>query len=448
MQQIHGFDYIPLEFERGGNPVDSARAAALEAHVKAAAITDVLFLAHGFRNDAADATRLYSDFLDNFSRSIATPSLQPALAGRRFAVAGVLWPSKSFSEGGADAGDGSVRAAGADDDRESARAQLQGLLAEFDDPARRTAIQQALALFDEVTPSDTAAQDAFVERVLSVIGGAQDDSEGLNRILATPGHELLRKLAFPVIVPTSATEESDGGAASVSGTFGGGEEGGAQGLGGIFSNIGGQIGKLLNLTTWYVMKDRAGIVGANGVQAAVRSLRKSAPNVRIHLAGHSLGARLMTACAKGLCDVPRVEMASLSLLQGAFSHYGFSADNGFGSPGFFRAVIDKQLVKGPIVATHSRKDSVVGYAYAISSRAAGDNVRAVGDANDQYGGIGRNGALRTKESLQLTIAAAGTPYPLQAGRVNNLNGDNTINSHSDITRTEVTWIVASAIALT
>ncbi len=449
MQQLKNFDYIALEFDRDGKAVDPAQALALEAHVKSAGVTDVLFLAHGFRNDANDATRLYTDFLENFGTSVGLAGVKPALAGRRFAVAGVFWPSKSFSEGTSSSDEGAVRSAGDDEEREAARAQLQSLLDEFSDPVRRKAIEEALALFDSVTPGDPDAQDAFVEKVLSVIAEGQDDSEGLGRILATPGHELLRKLAFPVIVPTSAEEEGDGGAAGVLGSVsGGGDDGEAQGIGSLFSKIGGQIGKFLNLTTWYVMKDRCGLVGANGLQAVVRSLRKAAPGVKVHLTGHSLGARLVTSCARALAQAPPVEVSSLSLLQGAFSHYGFAANNGFGSPGFFRSVIDGKVVKGPIIATHSRKDSVVGYAYAISSRAAGDNVRAIGDANDQYGGIGRNGALGTAESVQLGLAASGAPYALQLGEVNNLNGDNTITSHGDVTRSEVTWAVASAIALT
>ena len=55
------------------------------------------------------------------------------------------------------------------------------------------------------------------------------------------------------------------------------------------------------------------------------------------------------------------------------------------------------MVKGPFVSTFSAQDTVVGRAYSIMSRLAGDNTREIGDASDEFGGIGRNGPLKTDE---------------------------------------------------
>ncbi|MGA8557898.1 MAG: hypothetical protein WB685_00530, partial [Pseudolabrys sp.] len=41
-------------------------------------------------------------------------------------------------------------------------------------------------------------------------------------------------------------------------------------------------------------------------------------------------------------------------------------------------------------------DKAVGIAYAIASRLSFDNANALGDENDVYGGIGRNGAVKMK----------------------------------------------------
>ena len=46
---------------------------------------------------------------------------------------------------------------------------------------------------------------------------------------------------------------------------------------------------------------------------------------RLHLVGHSFGARLVTAAANALPAHPPFELFSLTLLQGAFSHNGLSA---------------------------------------------------------------------------------------------------------------------------
>src|SRR5207247_3211012 len=73
-----------------------------------------------------------------------------------------------------------------------------------------------------------------------------------------------------------------------------------RGLGDVVGAVAGAAGQFLNLTTWYLMKDRSGAVGASGVADAVRAMHASHPNVKIHLVGHSLGGRLMAGCAKAL----------------------------------------------------------------------------------------------------------------------------------------------------
>jgi pimeloyl-ACP methyl ester carboxylesterase len=226
-------------------------------------------------------------------------------------------------------------------------------------------------------------------------------------------------------------------------------EGGTQGVRGFFGSVAGRVGQFLNLTSWYVMKDRSGKVGENGVAPCVRELRKEHPKLRIHLVGHSLGGRLMAACANALAKPPEVKVDSLTLLQAAFSHYGLSADNLHGSPGFFRDVIAKKVVTGPMVATFSFQDTVVGKAYAISSRLAGDNTKAVGDENDQYGGIGRNGAQNLKEFASERLRDVGSAYTLKPDVVQCLDGSGgLITSHGDVRNERVTWAFASAVAAT
>ena len=193
------------------------------------------------------------------------------------------------------------------------------------------------------------------------------------------------------------------------------------------------------------MKDRAGTVGSNGTARVVREVAAANPGARIHLVGHSLGGRLVAACAKAL---PPQSVASLTLLQAAFSHYGLST-NKQNQPGFFREILKNQVVRGPIIATHSDRDSTVGLAYAFASRLAGDNVKAVGDENDDFGGIGRNGTQRLESAVKQKLRKAGSPYDFKAGVVTNLNGSgDLIKDHSDIRNEAVTYAFASALART
>ena len=91
----------------------------------------------------------------------------------------------------------------------------------------------------------------------------------------------------------------------------------------------------------------------------------------------------------------------------------------------------------------------MGTVYAVASRLAGDNVKAIGDANDPFGGIGRNGAQKTQEALVDKLHTAGQAYDFASGKVINLDGsDNLITNHSDVTNANVTYAFASVMAKT
>ena len=98
MESVHGFDFFRLHFDADGNLKSEQAFADLKRHAETAGTTDAILLAHGFRNDENDATGLYRGFLDTLRRNLSRPELQPRLAGRRFVVAGIYWPSKAFRE--------------------------------------------------------------------------------------------------------------------------------------------------------------------------------------------------------------------------------------------------------------------------------------------------------------------------------------------------------------
>lgn len=448
MQSIEGFDFFPLSFNRDGNLEQPGQFDELREHVQTSGATEAIFLAHGFRNSAIDATGLYTNFLKTFRVHMSRPELRDKLAGRKFAVAGVYWPSLAFQETFG-TGEGSVMSADPSlAQMEAARAQLEQLKQTEASPELKSKLDEASKLLPRVE-TDPDAQDKFVTLVLSLLkDGDSDPTEGLPQIRSKPGSELFEKLSTPIILPTKRAD-SDGGAMGMGEMFIPGGDGGAQSFGSLVSSAAGRVGQFLNFTTWYVMKERSGTVGGNGVAKAVRDLKTAKPTLKIHLVGHSLGGRLMAACAKSLAQPPKVQPDSLTLLEAAFSHYGFSDNNGQGTPGFFRAVIDNKVVKGPFVATFSYQDTVVGQAYAISSRLAGDNVKAIGDANDPFGGIGRNGAQKTAESAVAAFHAPGSVYTFKPGVVNCIDGSGGfIKDHGDVTNENVTYVFASAVAAT
>jgi len=419
MQTIEGFDFFPLVFDKDGKLESPDEFTGFTRRAADGPATDAMFIAHGFRNDVGEASSLYTNFLKNLRVHLARPEFRD-IASRRFVVAGVYWPSKAFRETFDDAEEGTRGLHNPTLALADAKEQLEELKVGAT-PAQRRSLEKAATLLPKLE-RNAEAQDQFVELVLSVLSRAKlDKTEGLPQVRKQRGSELLGRLESP----------------------------GEDGTRGLFGSIAGKVGQFLNLTTWYVMKERSGTVGEKGVAPAVRALRKEVPGIRVHLVGHSLGGRLMAATAKALCVRPKLQPDSLTLLEAAFSHYGFSPDNGRGTPGFFRDVIDKKIVKGPLVSTFSAEDTVVGKAYSISSRLSGDSSREIGDANDEFGGIGRNGALKTTEVSHSPLHKPGTAYDYALGVINNLDGSGgLIKNHGDVTNPAVTYAFASALART
>jgi hypothetical protein len=447
MKSISGFDFFSLNFDENGKLTDGNEFAAFRQAAVGAA-TDAIFIAHGFRNDVNDATTLYTNFLETFRGHLARPEFQE-IGRRKYIVGGIFWPSKPLPESFGTPGEGGTQAADPDTILSIAATQKLATLKDLV-PTKVAELDQAADLLP-LLENDPIAQDKFTSLVLSALDGTEiDATEGLPLIRQQKGSDMLPKLVAPIILPTSQASALDG----LNGLDGGvaGGDGGVQSIGSLFGGILGGVDKFLNLATWYVMKDRSGVVGATGVAQAVRDTRSANNSIKIHLVGHSLGGRLMAGCAKSLAQTPTLQPDSVMLLEAAFSHYGFSANNGRGSAGFFRDVISKHVVKGPLIETFSFQDTVVGITYAISSRLAGDNVKAIGDADDEFGGIGRNGAQRTTESHFQPMKSAKqmtAPYIFRTGVVNCIDGSGgLIKDHGDVSNADVTYAFASAVAST
>jgi hypothetical protein len=272
----------------------------------------------------------------------------------------------------------------------------------------------------------------------------EDDNSAL--FFKLDGSVLLEKLKMPTPL-VSTGQAGGGGAASLGAPPKATTAGGAAGLGDIFSGIKAGAIRFLNYLAYYEMKRRAGTVGQNGVGPMLDRLADSVQ--RIHLVGHSFGCRVMTAAA---ATSTTDKIQSMSLLQAAFSHNSFSKSMN----GFFRSVVDNHRVKGPIVITYTPNDRAVGIAYPAASRLSGTVASAFGDANDKFGGLGRNGAqkMESGEVVQSVdqLLAVGGSYSWQSGRFHNLESSKYIknpsggDAHMFVTGKEVAWTISRAIA--
>lgn len=440
MNTIAGFPYFEIQFTKAGTVYLASEVESLSEYLQQQQPTDLFVISHGWLTDIQGAKHLYANFFEQI-RNIINAGKVSNIGQRRFAVVGVLWPSKKFAEQDQTAGGAATLGSSLDEAVEEQLACLEELI---DDPKAEPDIAALKALVPLLEDSETARTE-FADGVRKLLtpGGA-DDEDGSTALFELDSEEIMKLLSEPILAEPEPT--SEGGAADLDESSGQGE-GGAAG----FLSPGGFTGaasNLLNLATYYEMKQRAGTVGMKGLHPLLKTIRSKHPNLKLHLVGHSFGGRLVSAAAMGAGQQPALKIATLSLLQTAFSHYGFATKFDGNKDGFFRKVVGNQCVSGITLITHTKNDKAVGLAYPIASALAGDNASALGDENDWFGAIGRNGAQKTPEAIAgMSLLAVGQPYGFQAGKLHNLRADAFINSHGDICGPEVAYAVLTAVAM-
>ena len=191
------------------------------------------------------------------------------------------------------------------------------------------------------------------------------------------------------------------------------------------------------------MKKRAGIVGVSLTDNVLGKLTP-ARAIRLHLVGHSFGGRLVTAAANRWTALPNVQLFSLVILQGAYSHNALSTQ----VSGAFPLVIGKPA--GPIVITHTHNDLACTLAYAIASRLSRDNTQGIGDASDEFGAMGANGPQKIAAGASEPDNAT-TVFAPKRGKINTFLADQYIiktgqtDAHNNVTNETVGKLLASAI---
>lgn len=438
MKNVSGFPYFEIEFTKDGKVDDAAEVADLRDFLKKPNATDLLVISHGWNNDMNDSRKLYAKFLACV-RHVLEEKAVSGLTDRSFAVLAVLWPSIKFADedlipSGA-AGVGSVVTPAL------VKKQLDRLESAVD-TAGKSKIKRARALLPSLK-NDPKAREKFADLIRSALPKrAAEVDDGSKAFFDRKGGDLMDRLSKPVGVP-SAPRPARGGAASIGRVTGGA----AGGIGDAFSGVLSGARNLLNYSTYYLMKGRAGTVGSGGLNSVLRDLKKARPDLRMHLVGHSFGGRLVTAAADGPAGKPSLSFDTMALLQAAFSHNGFAVKFDGSRNGGFRTVVSAHKVRGPIIITHSKNDKAVGVAYPLASRIAGQDASALGDAEDRFGGMGTNGAQHTPESVDGMLKAVGGAYSFEDGKVYNLDADAIIEDHSDICHDEVAFALLKAVAV-
>jgi len=441
MNNIAGVSYEAARFDKDGAALNQQDVRLPQD------TTDVIVASHGWNNTEGQAEQqLYIPLFTNFA-AIASDQLQ----NKKIAIVGVIWPSKKFTDvvdaavaeqtrgGGAGFGNSSTAA------DETIKAKLDVIATMFDKKAAKkiSAAKNQIGKLE----SDLAARRKFVDELRSLLDeSAAHEEDNSALFFNLDGSVMLEKLKQPTPLVSSGGG-GGGGAASLGTPRTTTPAGGAAGLGDLFSGIKSGAIRFLNYLAYYEMKKRAGTVGQKGVGPLLDRLAENVQ--RVHLGGHSFGCRVVTAAA---ATSTTDKLQSMSLLQAAFSHNGFSKSMN----GFFRSVVDNHRIKGPIVITYTPNDRAVGIAYPVASRLAGTVASAFGDANDKFGGLGRNGAQKMEPSEVVQnvdrLLAVGGSYSWQSGRFHNLESSKYIidpsggDAHGFVTGKEAAWAISRAMA--
>jgi hypothetical protein len=239
-----------------------------------------------------------------------------------------------------------------------------------------------------------------------------------------------------------------------------GERDEAAGFGNIFKKLWLGAKEALRVTSYWNMKERAGHVGERGLALFLKDLCHSylevpnTPELRVHLVGHSFGARLVSFALRGFpgsFTAAKSPVKSLTLLQGAFSHFAF-AQKLLHAPERSGALAGlESRVDGPILVTYSRHDFAVCERYPQASIASRDDAAGlIPSLYYRYGAMGADGAQAVKGTTE-SVKAVGRPYQLVKGEFLNLNGNELITkgdppsgAHSDIFYDEIAWVLLLA----
>jgi hypothetical protein len=414
MPDIAGFPYYEITFTADGA---LSSDGGLVAAAGGGGITNVFMFSHGWNCSESSARSLYQDMFAMIAGMLG------ADLGTSAAV-GIFWPSLLFPE---------------------------------DDPSQPDTPSSGAQLARALTPA-FPGQATNLAAMGSLLDTRPQDPTQL---------ETFHKLASGLVTTAPLAPEDSGPQAMIDGSTSAvlgyaasmakspADDG--QGLPNPFTTLWSGARELLRTMSYYEMKNRAGVIGQKGLGPLLASLAAAHAPVRVHLFGHSFGARLVSYALNGLPDTAvgaANPVKSLSLIQGAFSHFTFaSATTCQAVPaGALAGFLNR--VDGPLLSTFTAADRALGWWYPAISLLARQDSQSLNDVLYQFGAMGHDGYQQLPPATTVNLLDKGNPYGFAKGSLYQLDSNNVIKAdqsafsgaHSDIRHPEVAWAVVSAAA--
>ena len=328
-------DIEMLSFDESGI-ISQRSQSRLDLVTAASEPTDVFIVSHGWNNNFSEARESYRK-MHRLMQDVAT---RHGLLDSSYSsiTLGLSWPSKTFDDDGGSTG-------------RSASVESNDLA----------------TLYRAFPKPNTAGENysADMQWIEELLGTEPVEITEQDYVKLT---ELFRKYRIEEPSDTALTRSSD------SAFFRSAQSG--RGL--FDARI--SVRQALRMFSYWQMKERAGLIGSTGARKMLMQVQSSFPSSRIHMIGHSFGAKLILSCL-GSGDGPKRNIDSLILLQGAVSYQAMSPVGGYANV--------TGRVNGPIIVTFTENDSALGLPYELASRAAGqtEEQRAI----SIYAALGRVG---------------------------------------------------------
>lgn len=408
-------------------------------HMKAAApgFTDIHIYSHGWNNVFKEAVEHYTEFFQGYfelrkKANLTNSDYKPLLVG-------IIWPSTALVSEDDEAPKFAATAppeerAVAVDNEMFAISELAGELREAD-------VERFFGLAGQDRPLTHDEALEFARILLPIFQREAVDQEGI-RSAVTP--EKLVKAweqvsgppppdeGKPGVIPDDDTAAAAGPARSA----------------GFLDFLNPR--EIVRKATVYLMKDRAGTVGKRGVGPMLNDLL-ARTTARIHLTGHSFGAKVVLS-ALALHEQPR-KVTSVLLLQPAVNAFCFAsriAENE-GKPGAFKSALDR--TERPIFSTFSSRDAALSKFFHIALRRDGDlgELRPAAGPPSMFAALGGFGPGGMDEGESKTVVMIGSPakYDMSNPKIRLYAldaSDNRITGHGDVRNEFTEWALINLVS--
>lgn len=399
------------------------------------------------------------------------PPLLPAQSSARAGTIGVYWPATLWPDELPPAAGGSTEggAAAIPEAPGSAGIPVEALSEVYPGSGQQRILGQLAALLDAQSADPTALNqfhdlmcelgDTEPQAISSEDSGPLAMLSEDPQVLAARFADALDEAAAQAAGGRAGSEADEafdeGGAAVLPNTeLADTDEPATAGFGQITARLWNGAKEALRQFTYWQMKQRAGTVGQHGLGPLLDDLGRRSPDMRLHLIGHSFGARLVSFSLLALDGSQLSPVRSLTLLEGAFSHFAFAPQlpHDPARSGALSGMMAR--VTGPLVACYSSHDSAVGLFYPVASMTVNDDAAGLtDDLMFRWGGIGHDGAQGVTAGTVPLQAVRGR-YHFAGSRFTNIDSSAIVchgkppsGAHSDIVHPELAWAMLTAAGL-